>query len=611
MSNLSIRTRLFLAFGLLVMALAVIVGVSLMRLGALKYSNRDLVATQMLREQVAHEWSWKIHINWVRTAASLKSNNADEIALLQKEMADTSQSVNADQKQLEALFSDDEGRQLMDNVATTRKTYLDARAALTARKKAGEDTLASINKDLSPLADTYLASVGRIADNASARLQKAQAAAQDAASRGQAVIAVLAVCIAIACILFAAFTSRAIVNPLNAALAVTVAMRNGKLDVPISVARQDETGQLLQALQALQQSFTVVVRNVRMGSQNLANASAEIAQGNQDLSMRTENQASALEQTVSNMTELNDTVSQNAQSAEQANVLAQEASRVAIEGGEVVSQVVNTMKGITDSSRRIADIIGVIDGIAFQTNILALNAAVEAARAGEQGRGFAVVASEVRSLAGRSADAAKEIKSLINASVERVEFGTAQVDQAGNTMTQVVNSIQRVATLVGEITASSSTQAQGVSRIGQAVSAMDQGTQQNAAMVEQMAAAASGLNAQAQELVQTVSAFTLDASAHPGSPGDAATAVRKAALARPPSTAPQPSRQPPALRQAPQPSTPRMAPPPSRSSAQASSPAKNMVPLHRRAPEVAKPAAVRVNPSAQTASKDNDEWETF
>jgi methyl-accepting chemotaxis protein len=247
---------------------------------------------------------------------------------------------------------------------------------------------------------------------------------------------------------------------------------------------------------------------LRTGASGIEVACSEIASGNQDLSNRTEQTASNLQRTASNMTALTTTVRQSAESARQANQLAMSASAVAAKGGDVVAQVVQTMQGINESSRKISDIISVIDGIAFQTNILALNAAVEAARAGEQGRGFAVVASEVRSLAGRSAEAAKEIKSLIGASVARVEQGTVLVGQAGTTMTEVVSSIRRVTDIMGEISAATSEQAAGVAEVGEAVTQMDQATQQNAALVEQMTAAASSLNSQAQELVQTVAVFT-------------------------------------------------------------------------------------------------------
>ena len=312
--------------------------------------------------------------------------------------------------------------------------------------------------------------------------------------------------------LFGALTVRTITGQLGAepGEAASLAQSVGAGDLSTAVIlKPGDSASLMAQLKHMQDSLTQVVTNVRNGSEGVATASSEIAQGNQDLSERTEQQASALEKTASSMAELSSTVKQNADSARQANQLAMSASTVAIKGGEVVGQVVETMKGINESSRKISDIISVIDGIAFQTNILALNAAVEAARAGEQGRGFAVVASEVRSLAGRSAEAAKEIKSLINASVERVEHGSTLVDQAGVTMTEVVSSIRRVTDIMGEISAASSEQSHGVSQVGEAVAQMDQATQQNAALVEQMAAAASGLKSQAHDLVSTVAVFKL------------------------------------------------------------------------------------------------------
>jgi len=296
---------------------------------------------------------------------------------------------------------------------------------------------------------------------------------------------------------------------------------DGDLSASLKV-RSGDTLSVMAAMARMQTALVGVVSSVRTGSESVATASSEIAQGNQDLSSRTESQASALEQTAASMEALSSTVKQNADNARQANQLALSASTVAVQGGEVVAQVVDTMKGINEASRKISDIISVIDGIAFQTNILALNAAVEAARAGEQGRGFAVVASEVRSLAGRSAEAAKEIKLLISNSVERVEQGTALVDQAGTTMTEVVTSIKRVTDIMGEISAASHEQSQGVSQVGEAVTQMDQVTQQNAALVEEMAAAASSLRSQAQDLVQTVAVFKLGA----GDSGNYAAPVR-------------------------------------------------------------------------------------
>jgi methyl-accepting chemotaxis protein len=289
---------------------------------------------------------------------------------------------------------------------------------------------------------------------------------------------------------------------------VADAVAAGRLDTPITL-RPGDTSSTMAALSAMTQNLARTVQSVRENAESVATASAQIASGNADLSGRTEQQASSLQETASSMDRLGSTVRQNADNARQANQLAMSSSTVAQQGGAMVMQVVDTMKGINDSSRKIADIISVIDGIAFQTNILALNAAVEAARAGEQGRGFAVVASEVRSLAQRSAAAAREIKTLIGASVERVELGTQLVDRAGATMQEIVASIQRVTDIVGEISSASIEQSNGVSQVGQAVSQMDQATQQNAALVEQSAAAADSLREQSQRLVQAVAVFRL------------------------------------------------------------------------------------------------------
>jgi aerotaxis receptor len=300
-----------------------------------------------------------------------------------------------------------------------------------------------------------------------------------------------------------------VASPLSVILAQAQTVASGQAGRNISLNRVDEIGMLLRAVNQAGLNLRSLVDDISERASSVDQSSSDVAQGNHDLSARTESQASALEETAAAMEQLSATVKQNADSARQANQLAQSASTVAVNGGEVVAKVVDTMKGINDSSKKIADIISVIDGIAFQTNILALNAAVEAARAGEQGRGFAVVATEVRSLAGRSADAAKEIKSLISASVERVEQGTVLADQAGATMTEVVGSIRRATDLMGEISAASNEQSQGVAQIGEAIQQMDQVTQQNAALVEEMAATASSLKSQAQELVSTVAVFKL------------------------------------------------------------------------------------------------------
>ncbi|HEY6774484.1 MAG TPA: methyl-accepting chemotaxis protein [Oxalicibacterium sp.] len=304
--------------------------------------------------------------------------------------------------------------------------------------------------------------------------------------------------------------TRAITRPLNQAVHVAQTVASGDLTSHIEASAKDETGQLLQALRAMNDSLIGIVSEVRHGTDAIATASNEIASGNLDLSSRTEQQASSLEETASSMEELTSTVKQNAENARQANTLSLSASEVAVKGGEVVGQVVDTMNAINDSARKITDIIGVIDGIAFQTNILALNAAVEAARAGEQGRGFAVVAAEVRNLAQRSAAAAKEIKTLIDDSTGKVEIGSRLVEQAGATMDEVVASVKRVTDIVSEISAASNEQSAGIEQVNAAITQMDQVTQQNAALVEQAAAAAGSLNDQAGKLERTVGVFKLD-----------------------------------------------------------------------------------------------------
>jgi len=300
---------------------------------------------------------------------------------------------------------------------------------------------------------------------------------------------------------------RSIVNPLAQAVKVAEAVANGDLSQHIDVRSRDETGQLLAALKRMNEGLVAIVGQVRSSSDSIATGSAQIANGNADLSQRTEEQASNLQQTAASMEQLTATVKNNADTARAANQLASSASDVAAQGGQVVGQVVATMGQITEASRRIADIIGVIDGIAFQTNILALNAAVEAARAGEQGRGFAVVASEVRSLAQRSAQAAKEIKTLIGASVDRVDAGSRLVADAGKTMQEIVGSVQRVTDIIGEITAATSEQSDGIGLVCTSVNQLDRMTQQNAALVEESAAAAESLRDQAARLAGAVSVF--------------------------------------------------------------------------------------------------------
>jgi methyl-accepting chemotaxis protein len=360
--------------------------------------------------------------------------------------------------------------------------------------------------------DEILGSLNELLGHSQAGAQAAARSAADVYSRSLSFTAAMLALAIVSGLLLALAITRSLLRRLggepSSAVAVAKAVAEGDLTTPIAVKPGDHDS-LMAWLQTMQLSLGRAVTQVRQGSDQVATASAQIAQGNQDLSSRTEQQASALQQTAATMDELGTTVRNNADNAREASHLAQNASKVAVQGGAVVGEVVQTMKGINESSRKIADIIGTIDGIAFQTNILALNAAVEAARAGEQGRGFAVVAAEVRSLAQRSADAAKQIKGLITASVERVEHGSALVDRAGQTMTEVVGAIERVTHIVAEISAASGEQSNGVGQVGQAVAQMDRSTQQNAALVEESAAAAESLRQQATQLVQAVAVFKL------------------------------------------------------------------------------------------------------
>ena len=420
-------------------------------------------------------------------------------------------------EQASVLFTTEEGRRQVSQLQETIKTDQTAADGLAGRIKASE-----MHAD-SELQQYMRANVVQpsvqlgIAMNKLSQLKEGEAKAVAdantelyAGSRNVTVVLVLA---GLAVGVFLGFAvSRHVTSPLALAVDSAHRMSEGDMTVAMQVEGKDETSQLLQALENMRASLQGIVATVRTDADGVATASTEIAQGNLDLSTRTESQASVLEETAASMEEISSAVKQNADSARHANQLASSAASVAVRGGEVVAQVVSTMQGINDASRKIEDITGVIDGIAFQTNILALNAAVEAARAGEQGRGFAVVASEVRNLAQRSAAAAKEIKALITDSVERVDQGARLVDRAGATMTEVVDSVQRVSAIIGEIALASTEQTTGVEQVNQAIIEMDHVTQQNAALVEQAAAAAKALQDQAANLAQVVSVFKIDSA---------------------------------------------------------------------------------------------------
>jgi methyl-accepting chemotaxis protein len=385
-----------------------------------------------------------------------------------------------------------------------RKSYF---AALAAADPQAEDLLQT---GLIPAVESYIGSMEKLQQHERELVEVADQAAGQAVKTEMLIIGLMAgFALALGAVV-AWLISRSVTVPLSTAVELARAVAGGDLTRSVQVDRRDELGDLLGALSTMKDSLQKTVQQVRSATDSINTASAEIASGNQDLSARTEQAASNLEETAASMEELTATVRQSADAARQANQLAASASEIAVRGGQVVSQVVTTMDEINHSSKKISDIIGVIDGIAFQTNILALNAAVEAARAGEQGRGFAVVAGEVRNLAQRSAEAAKEIKGLIGASVDRVEAGSRLVADAGQTMSEIVGSVQRVSDIIGEITAASGEQSDGIGQVNTAVNQLDQMTQQNAALVEESAAAAESLKDQATRLAQVVSVFRID-----------------------------------------------------------------------------------------------------
>ena len=438
-----------------------------------------------------------------------------QLTALKAEIDEVSKRTSAQFDHLKNVMTTADSKAAFEQLSTVRAAYRAPRDKLIKLLQAGQldEAKQTLVADVIPRQIAYMKAVDDMVTIGDQMMVQAGEEADHEVAVTQATVGTCIAGALLMALVIAVWLIRSTTRPLNQAVQVARSVAAGDLTTVFDASGHNETAQLLAALKDMQGRLATIVTDVRSNAEGVATASAEISSGNSDLSSRTENQASALEQTAASMEELGSTVRANSDNAQQANQLAQAASQVAAQGGHAVQQVVATMKGISDSSRQITDIIGTIDGIAFQTNILALNAAVEAARAGEQGRGFAVVASEVRTLAQRSAAAAKEIKGLIAQSVERVEQGTRQVDDAGTTLEQVVASIRRVSDIVGEISSASREQAAGVGQVGEAVTAMDQVTQQNAALVEQSAAAAESLKLQAQQLVSAMAVFKVPAAA--------------------------------------------------------------------------------------------------
>ena len=521
LANMKIGLRLALAFGT-ILALFIAIAVAGLSNGVRNDALMEALSDNFEKVQLGNAIAEAAQENMQYVAELIFNEERSAIEKIAAKLEANRQKNAATVKRLDALQFDAVGLKRYEAVKEKRKAFIDKRNAIIALLKQAKYAEGRLQYD-QILVPSVLEYKAALADYGNHQKKLAGDTVADIVERNKQnrVMVLITVSLVVLGAMLGAFLiTRSITRPLREAVEVADAVARGDLERRIEVRSRDETGQLLLALARMNESLRTIVGEVRAGTEAIGTASREIASGNQDLSARTEEQASSLEETASSMEQLTATVKQNAENARQANQLAIGASGVAAKGGQVVSQVVDTMGSINASSRRIADIIGVIDGIAFQTNILALNAAVEAARAGEQGRGFAVVASEVRSLAHKSAEAAKEIKGLIGDSVARVDSGSRLVDQAGQTMEEIVVAIKRVTDIMAEIAAASQEQSAGIEQVNQAITQMDQATQQNAALVEQAAAAAESMKEQATGLAQSVSVFNLGeaqvAAAAPG-----------------------------------------------------------------------------------------------
>jgi methyl-accepting chemotaxis protein len=594
--NFTIRTRMWGAVGMVLVALLAIGGVGI---AAQQYSS------SITQSFLAKEFASMTEIAKLRVLMSalrqhekdmlIHYDNAPDLVKARSAWADTYTRIQANAQALMAVLPDEASREQAAKAMAHLEKFNTGFAPVGKQLEANAfDTARVALQFVSRISPEYDAAQATIEQLATELQAAATAGEQRVRATGQLVFMIIGGAVGLALVIIAPLTllnMGSICRPIVQAEQLANQIARGDLTATeVDTHGHDEAARLLRSLADMQVSLRGMVGEVRSSTDSIRTASVEIATGNLDLSTRTEQAAANLQQAASSMESLTGTVRQSADSARQANQLASSAAEVAARGGEVVSQVVSTMNEINASSKKIADIISVIDGIAFQTNILALNAAVEAARAGEQGRGFAVVAGEVRSLAGRSAEAAKEIKSLIGASVDRVETGSRLVADAGKTMNEIVGSVQRVSDIIGEITASSAEQSDGIGQVNTSVVQLDRMTQQNAALVEQGAAAAESLKDQAGRLAQVVSKFKLDATAAPKPkapafvPAPAATTHHPAAAKPPVATKP--------------------------AAASAPAPAPVPAPVPAPATAAAAPPAASPSPSAAVASP-SDDWETF
>ncbi|MFL9926688.1 methyl-accepting chemotaxis protein [Herbaspirillum lusitanum] len=509
--NIKIGPRLGGGFAVVLVFSMLVSGIGVWRLKTVAKETRAMMDVPLSSERLVSEWNTLLLIAIQRTTSVVKSKDPELQAFLAKEAAQSSKISTETLTQVERLLASDEERQLFKSINEYRKKFLEIRDRIYKAKKDGtpEEINRLFETEYVPIAKSTQDEMRKLLDYERGKIDAISRHVEETSDNSQKLILLLEAIILLSGVFFAVMLTRSITRPINIALDISKQVSSGDLTYRAAPTSKDELGELVMSLQRMSEQLHVIVANVRSGSDNIATASGEIASGNLDLSSRTEEQAGALEETAASIEQLTSSVRQNADNSNQAHQLVTTAAQVVNEGGDVMSQLTQTMSTINESSRKIVDIISVIDGIAFQTNILALNAAVEAARAGEQGRGFAVVASEVRGLAQRSATAAKEIKVLINESVDKVDSGSKLVELAGATMAKVVDSVQSANSLVSEINSASQEQAEGIKQVNQAITQMDGVTQQNAALVEQAAAAAHSLEDQAKNLKQLVSVFKL------------------------------------------------------------------------------------------------------
>ncbi|MBL0919258.1 MAG: MCP four helix bundle domain-containing protein [Hydrogenophaga sp.] len=573
LSRLRIGSRLALAFASVIVLSVIVVVIGITRMSTITESLVLIGADRVPKLERVDAIADDVNLIARELRNTLIFEEQAQIEGAIAEVIKARTEIGKTLEQLTPTINSDEGRALLAAVVAARNVFVPLQQEMIDHVRAGRRDPAAVvlTERLRPAQLNYMEALDKLKAFQIGLIDRAVAEGERSYQAARTLMFSLLAAMAALSAWMGWLITRSITRPIGEAVTLAQKVAEGDLTGRIDTTASDETGQLLTALKTMNQNLARIVQTVRQGSDSIATGSAQIAMGNADLSQRTEEQASALEETAASMEQLGSTVNQNADNARQANQLAQSASEVAGRGGEVVGQVVTTMQDIQASSQKIADIIGVIDGIAFQTNILALNAAVEAARAGEQGRGFAVVAGEVRNLAQRSAEAAKEIKTLIGASVDKVQAGTQLVAQAGSTMQDVVSSVRRVTDIMGEISSASAEQSASVTQVGGAVTQMDQVTQQNAALVEESAAAADSLKKQAEQLVQAVAVFKIEHGTV------VATAAPLAPVARAPRTLPAPAK-----------ATPRAAAP------------------------LAAPKAPKALPAAAPATADdNGEWTSF